>query len=112
MPNGGRGANDETPAVDNEGVRVTDIISTLPLAKVASLSPTSEVLGTFDPVAASPKVRCAALAASTHPQLSGKVPYSLCNLPCVPQLRALCADPGRATRGRSGLRAAGAARRR
>ena len=50
--------------------------------------------------ASSPKVRCVALAASTHPQLSGKVPYSLCNLPCAPQLRALCADPGRAT-GRS-----------
>ena len=32
MPNGGRGANYETPDVGNEGVRVTDIISTLPLA--------------------------------------------------------------------------------
>ena len=70
MPNGGRGANDETPAVDNEGVRVTD--STLPLAKVASLSPTSDVLGTFDPVAAvwnDPYLRHKILLANVHVDL-------------------------------------------
>ena len=44
LPNGGRGAGYDTPEVDNEGVVVPDIISTLPLDKVAKLSPTSEAI--------------------------------------------------------------------
>eukprot|EP01044_Picomonas_judraskeda_P034785 COSAG03_NODE_14581_length_459_cov_0.652778_1_plen_79_part_01 len=43
LPNGGRGAGYDTPEVDNEGVVVPDIISTLPLDKVAKLSPTSSL---------------------------------------------------------------------
>ena len=72
LPNGGRGAGYETPAVDNEGMRVTDIISTLPPAKVANLSPTSEVLATFDPAAAvwnDPYLRHKILLVNVHEEL-------------------------------------------
>eukprot|EP01043_Picozoa_sp_COSAG02_P041187 COSAG02_NODE_3395_length_6814_cov_8.576620_5_plen_948_part_00 len=82
LPNGGRGAGYDTPAVDNEGVVVTDAISTLPLDKVAKLSPTSEVAAAFDPAAAvwnDPYLRHKILLANVHEELHSMVPhFNLC----------------------------------